>query len=122
MTQKPFEELTISDDFMFCKVMEHEPICREFLEMSFSARHPCLSENTTFALRQNIACWQDVRETKQYRVFHMKNSKLKNVQGGTFLSDGIRAATETELCKKLNHSAFFKNEALEPRRVLRVEP
>ena len=33
MTRKPFEELTISDDFMFCKVMEHEHICKEFLEM-----------------------------------------------------------------------------------------
>ena len=100
MTQKPFEDLTISDDFMFCKVMEHEPICREFLEMLFSAkiekitylssqntvtansgaksvrldvlvkdeagtsydiemsftdRHPCLSVNTSFAVRQNIA-------------------------------------------------------------------
>ena len=100
MTQKPFEDLTITDDFMFCKVMEYEPICKEFLEMlfavkiekitylssqntvttnfgaktvrldvlvkdgsgtsydiemSFSARHPCLSENTSFALRQNIA-------------------------------------------------------------------
>ena len=55
MTQKPFEDLTISDDFMFCKVMEYEPICKEFLEVSFSARHPCLSENTSFALRQNIA-------------------------------------------------------------------
>ena len=38
MTRKPFEELTISDDFMFCKVMEHEPICKEFLEMLFSAK------------------------------------------------------------------------------------
>jgi len=100
MTQKPFEDLTIADDFMFCKVMEYEPICKEFLEilfavkiekitylssqntvtansgaktvrldvlvkdkagtsydieMSFSARHPCLSENTSFAIRQNIA-------------------------------------------------------------------
>ena len=100
MKQKPFEDLTISDDFMFCKVMEYEPICREFLEMlfgtkiekitylssqntvtvnsgaksvrldvlvqdktgtsydiemSFSDRHPCLSENTSFAIRQNIA-------------------------------------------------------------------
>ena len=100
MAQKPFEDLTISDDFMFCKVMEHEPICKEFLEllfsakiekitylssqniittnsgaktvrldvlvkdeagtsynieMSFSDRHPCLSENTSFAIRQNIA-------------------------------------------------------------------
>ena len=55
MTQKPFEELTIADDFMFCKVMECEPICKEFLEMPFSARHPCLAENTSFAIRQNIA-------------------------------------------------------------------
>ena len=55
MTQKTFEELTISDDFMFCKVMEYESICKEFLEMSFSARHPCLSENTSFAIRQNVA-------------------------------------------------------------------
>ena len=100
MTRKPFEELTFADDFMFCKAMEHEPICKEFLEMlftaqigkitylstqdnvtthsgaktvrldvlvkdehgtsyniemSFSDRHPCLSENTSFAIRQNIA-------------------------------------------------------------------
>ena len=100
MIQKPFEELTIADDFMFCKVMEYEPICREFLqmlfnakiekitylssqntvtansgaksirldvlvqdktgssydiEMSFTDRHPCLSVNTSFAVRQNIA-------------------------------------------------------------------
>jgi len=25
------------------------------IEISFSARHPCLSENTSFAIRQNIA-------------------------------------------------------------------
>ena len=100
MTRKPFEELTIADDFMFCKVMEDESLCKTFLEllltgkvgkitylssqnavtthseaksirldvlvkdetgksydieMSFSDRHPCLSENTSFALRQNIA-------------------------------------------------------------------
>ena len=100
MAQKTFEELTIADDFMFCKVMEDENVCRTFLEilltdtigtitylssqntvatnseaksirldvlvkdvsgrtydieMSFSDRHPCLSENTSFAIRQNIA-------------------------------------------------------------------
>ena len=32
-TRKPFDELTIADDFMFCKVMEHESLCRPFLEM-----------------------------------------------------------------------------------------
>ena len=31
--QKSFDELTIADDFMFCKVMQDEGICKEFLEM-----------------------------------------------------------------------------------------
>ena len=31
--RKPFEDLTIADDFMFCKIMEHESLCRPFLEM-----------------------------------------------------------------------------------------
>ena len=98
--RKSFDELTISDDFMFCKVMEHEALCRPFLEMVvantignisylssqnaitsnseaksirldvlvkdergtsydieilFTDRHPCLSVNTSFAVRQNIA-------------------------------------------------------------------
>ena len=100
MTRKPFEELTFADDFMFCKIMEHESLCRPFLEilfrtqidkitylstqdnvttnsgaktvrldvlvkdedgtsynieMLFSDRRPCLSENTSFAVPQNIA-------------------------------------------------------------------
>ena len=38
MAQKPFEELTIADDFMFCKVMEQESICKDFLEMLFSVK------------------------------------------------------------------------------------
>jgi len=31
--RKSFDELTIADDFMFCKVMQNEGICKEFLEM-----------------------------------------------------------------------------------------
>mgnify|MGYP000564607443 CR=1 FL=1 len=49
MKQKPFEELTISDDFMFCKVMEYEPICKEFLEMLFNAK----IEKITYLSPQN---------------------------------------------------------------------
>ena len=49
MARKPFEELTISDDFMFCKVMEHEPICKEFLEMLFNAP----IEKITYLASQN---------------------------------------------------------------------
>ena len=49
MAQKPFEDLTISDDFMFCKVMECEPICKEFLEMLFNAK----IEKITYLSSQN---------------------------------------------------------------------
>ena len=30
---KPWEELTFADNFIFCKIMENEEICREFLEI-----------------------------------------------------------------------------------------
>ena len=29
--RKSFEDLTIADDFMFCKIMEHESLCRPLL-------------------------------------------------------------------------------------------
>ncbi|ERF60711.1 hypothetical protein HMPREF0860_2201 [Treponema socranskii subsp. socranskii VPI DR56BR1116 = ATCC 35536] len=92
--RKSFDDLTIADDFMFCKVMQDEGICKQFLEMilagqigkiiylslqnsvaagieaksvrldllvkdeagksydiemAFSDRRPCLSENTSFS-------------------------------------------------------------------------
>ena len=31
--RKSFDDLTIADDFMFCKVMQDEGICKQFLEM-----------------------------------------------------------------------------------------
>ena len=34
--RKSFDDLTIADDFMFCKVMQNEGICKEFLEMVLS--------------------------------------------------------------------------------------
>ena len=49
MVQKPFEELTIADDFMFCKVMKYEPICKEFLEILFGTT----IEKITYLSSQN---------------------------------------------------------------------
>ena len=31
--RKSFDDLTIADDFMFCKVMQNEEVCKIFLEM-----------------------------------------------------------------------------------------
>ena len=51
------------------------------IEISFSARHPCLSENTSFAIRQNIAAAR---------------------------TSGIHAAAEPDFSKKAFPLAFCK--------------
>jgi len=125
MTQKPFEDLTISDDFMFCKVMEYAPICKEFLEILFSVK----IEKITYLSPQNTVttnseaktvrldvlvkdkagtsydiemCFPiDIRVYRKTRVLPF--SKTSMLHG----TSGIRAATETKSCKDLNNSAFI---------------
>ena len=36
--RKSFDELTIADDFMFCKIMQNEAICKHFLEMVLAGK------------------------------------------------------------------------------------
>ena len=78
MTQKPFEDLTISDDFMFCKVMEYEPICREFLEILFSVR----IEKITYLSSQNTVT---------------ANSGAKTVRLDVLVKDGSGASYDIEM-------------------------
>ena len=50
--RKSFDDLTIADDFMFCKVMQDKGICKEFLEMILSdkiGKIACLSSQNTVA-------------------------------------------------------------------------
>ncbi len=36
--RKPFEELTLADDFLFCKVMQNKRLCKELLEIILHVR------------------------------------------------------------------------------------
>ena len=112
MTRKPFEELTFADDFMFCKVMEHESLCRPFLEMLFSAQ----IDKITYLSSQNTVTTNLGAKTVRLDVL------VKDEDGNVFsdrhpcLSEkrvlpcvktsllhgtsGIRAAAETDLSKK----------------------
>lgn len=78
MTQKPFEELTIADDFMFCKVMEYEPICKEFLEMLFGAE----LEKITYLASQNTVT---------------ANSGAKTVRLDILVKDGSGTSYDIEM-------------------------
>ena len=78
MTQKPFEALTIVDDFMFCKVMEHEPICKEFLEILFSVK----IEKITYLSSQNTVT---------------ANSGAKTVRLDVLVKDGSGTSYDIEM-------------------------
>ncbi len=47
MNRKNFEDLTIADDFMFCKVMENEELCKTFLEIILSEQIGKIKEVST---------------------------------------------------------------------------
>ena len=89
MMRKPFEELTISDDFMFCKVMEHEPICKEFLEMLFSAK----IKKITYLSSQNSIT---------------TNSGAKTVRLDVLVKDQAGTSYDIEMCFPIDVRVYRK--------------
>ena len=92
MTRKPFEELTISDDFMFCKVMEHEPICKEFLEMLFSAK----IKKITYLSSQNSITTNSGAKTVRLDV-------LVKDEAGTSYDVEMQVANQYNLPKRMRY-------------------
>ena len=93
MTQKPFEDLTIADDFMFCKVMEYEPICKGFLEMLFNAK----IEKITYLSSQNTVT---------------ANSGAKTVRLDVLVKDGSGTSYDIEMCFPIDIRVYRKTRVL----------
>ena len=92
MKQKPFEELTISDDFMFCKVMEHEPICKEFLEMLFGTK----IEKITYLSPQNTVTANSGAKTVRLDV-------LVKDKAGTSYDIEMQVGNEYNIPKRMRY-------------------
>ena len=92
MVRKSFEELTISDDFMFCKVMEYEPICKEFLEMLFSAK----VKKITYLSSQNSITTNSGAKTVRLDVL------VKN-EAGTSYDIEMQVANQNNLPKRMRY-------------------
>ncbi len=58
----PFEELTLADDFMFCKVMQDEKLCKELLEIILGVE----IEKIVYNERQKV--FQDTFDGKGIRL------------------------------------------------------
>ena len=91
MRRKPFEELTISDDFMFCKVMEHESICKEFLEMLFAVK----IEKITYLVSQNTVT---------------TNSGSKTIRLDVLVKDKFGTSYDIEMFFPIDIPVYRKNE------------
>ena len=92
MTQKPFEDLTISDDFMFCKVMESEPICKEFLEMLFATK----IEKITYLSSQNTVTANSGAKTVRLDV-------LVKDKAGTSYDIEMQVGNEYNIAKRMRY-------------------
>ena len=93
MTQKPFEDLTISDDFMFCKVMEYESICKEFLEMLFTIK----IEKITYLSSQNTVT---------------TNSGAKTIRLDVLVKDDAGTSYNVEMCFPIDVRVYRKTRVL----------
>ena len=91
MTGKPFEELTFADDFMFCKIMEHESLCRPFLEMLFSAQ---IDKITYLSTQDNVTT----------------NSGAKTVRLDVLVKDEDGTSYDIEMCFPIDVRVYRKNE------------
>ena len=90
MTQKPFEDLTISDDFMFCKVMEYAP--KEFLEILFSVK----IEKITYLSPQNTVTTNSEAKTVRLDV-------LVKDKAGTSYDIEMQVGNEYNIPKRMRY-------------------
>ena len=102
MTRKPFEKLTIADDFMFCKIMEHESLCRPFLEMLLSAK---IEKIIYLSSQNNLST----------------NSAAKTVRLDVLVKDKAGTSYDIEMCFPIDTDVYRKTTFL-CRRIYRFHP
>ena len=61
----PFEKLTLADDFLFCKVMQNEKLCKELLEIilhvkSTKSNTPSHKKSSMMLLMRKVFVWMSM--------------------------------------------------------------
>ena len=109
MTRKPFEQLTFADDFMFCKVMEHESLCRPFLEMLFTAQ---IGKITYLSTQDNVTAHSDAKTVRLDVLVKDENGTSYDIE--MFFPIDIRAYRKNEFCLVSKHRCCMKPAASVP--------
>ena len=58
---KKFEDLTLQDDFMFCKVMQNEGLCKTLIEMILS---DTIGKITYISIQHNINTYEQAKSVR----------------------------------------------------------
>ena len=74
---KRFEDLTFTDDFMFCKVMQNEGLCKKLIEMILSKT---IGKITYISVQHNINTYEQAKSVRFDILVQVEDGKLYDVE------------------------------------------
>ena len=74
---KRFEDLTFTDDFMFCKVMQNEGLCKALIEMILS---DTIGKITYISIQHNINTYEQAKSVRFDVLVQTENGKFYDIE------------------------------------------
>ena len=74
---KSFDDLTIADDFMFCKIMQDEGICKEFLEMVLANE---IGKIAYLSPQNTVATGVAAKSVRSGQILRYRNAGIERTQ------------------------------------------
>ena len=90
--RKSFDDLTIADDFMFCKVMQDEAICKQFLEMVLAGK---IGKITYLSSQNSIAAGAEAKSICLDILVKDENGKTYDIE--------MQVANEHNIPKRMRY-------------------
>ena len=90
--RKSFDDLTIADDFMFCKVMQDEAICKQFLEMVLAGK---IGKITYLSSQNAIAAGAEAKSIRLDILVKDENGKSYDIE--------MQVANEHNIPKRMRY-------------------
>ncbi|AIN93631.1 hypothetical protein JO40_05475 [Treponema putidum] len=74
---KKFEDLTFTDDFMFCKIMQNEDLCKGLIEMILS---DTIGKVTYISVQHNINTYEQAKSVRFDVLVQAEDGKLYDIE------------------------------------------
>ena len=74
---KKFEDLTLQDDFMFCKVMQNPDLCKRLIEMILS---DTIGKITYISIQHNLKNYEQAKSVRFDVLVQTENGKFYDIE------------------------------------------